>query len=307
MTDVELPSPVIGPSRTLGHFVDTAAFARFGTAYTAAMATLPAAEPSTIPTTAGLVRAYRFGSSSSVDGAPLVLLSGRDSSTPMWAPVLDGLIGLGRTTYSLDSVGGPGASTQTSPLDTAEKQAGWVAEAVRGLGVERAHLVGHSLGAWLAVQVARHRPDVVASVTAIDPPRVFTELRLGFVAAGVTASLGAVPDRLRRRLIGWIAGAPMSDDDPVDRLGWTSIETFRARQQPPQLPTPDDLAAIGVPLLVVLAGRSSVQDAEKAARGAAVVPGARVDVWPEAGHCLHAEDPARFVAGLADFLADLGA
>lgn len=304
MTDIENPSPVIGPSRTLGHFVDEAAFTRFSRAYAAAMATLPPFEVRTVETTAGRVRAYRFGSPAR-DGAPVVLLSGRDSSTPMWSPVLEGLVGLGRTTYSMDSVGGPGASTQTAPLDTAEKQAEWVAEAVRGLGIERAHLVGHSLGGWLGVQVAMHRPDVVASITAIDPPRVFTELRLGFIAAGITASVPAVPARLRRRLIGRIAGAPMSDDEPVDLLGWTSVQTFRARQAPPQLPRPSELAAVEVPLLVVLAGQSSVQDAARAARGAAAVPGSQVDVWPEAGHCLHAEDPGRFVGRLRTFLDGL--
>lgn len=307
--ELEFPSAVVGTSRTRGHFVDQGAFERFAAAYREAFAALPPAEARTIATAAGPVRAYRFdtGAPGAAGRTPVVLLAGRDSSTPMWAPVLDDLLDLGRPLYSLDSVGGPGCSAQTGPLDTTEQQAAWVAEAVTGLGLAPVHLVGHSLGGWLAAHVAMHRPDVVASVTVLDPPRVFTELRLGFVAAGLTAAVPVVPARLRRRLIAWIAGTPLSEDDPVDRLGWTSIQTFRARQQPPQLPSAEDLAAIDVPLLAVLAGRSSVQSAERAAAGAAVVPRAQVDVWPEAGHCLHAEEPARLATRLGEFLSGTGA
>lgn len=298
--EVEFPSAVVGASRTVGHFLDRSAFERYAAAYREATRVLPPAEASTVETASGLVRAYRFGDAvpGTTARVPIVLLSGRDSATPMWAPVLAELRALGRPLYSLDSVGGPGCSAQTGPLDTGEQQAAWVAEAVRGLGLERVHLVGHSLGGWLAVQVAMHRPDVLASVTVLDPPRVFTELGPGFVAAGLTASVPVVPARLRRRLLGWIAGAPMTETDPVDRLGWASIQTFRARQPPPHLPATADLAAIDVPLLVLLAGRSRVQRAHKAARGAAVVPGAQVEIWPDAGHCLHAEEPARLAARL---------
>lgn len=306
--DVQFPSPVIGASKTLGHFVDQVAFERYVEAYRAAAQLLPPAEARTVTTSFGLVQVYQFSSADTraTGRTPVVLMSGRDSATPMWAPALDDLLTMGRPLYALDSVGGPGCSSQARPLTTSQDQAAWVAEVVRGLGLGRVHLVGHSLGGWLATQVAIHHPDVLASVTTLDPPRAFTELSLKFVAAGLTASVPAVPARLRRSLIGWIAGAPMNQIDPIDRLGWTSIQTFRVRQQPPQLPDRADLSSIEAPMLAILAGRSRVHDAQKAARGTNAVPGAQVEIWSDVGHCLHAERPRRLAVRLQEFTDGLG-
>lgn len=304
-TEVAFPAPVIGPSRSLGHFVDAEAFERFTTAYREAALLLPDARACSLPTGAGVVRAYRFGPTGPTgpDAVPVMLISGRDASTPMWAPTLPDLLTLDRPVISLDSLGGPGCSSQTAPQRTAADQAAWVAEAIRGLGLERVHLVGHSLGGWLAVQVAAHHPEVLASVAALDPARTFAELSPGFVAAGLAASTSLVPAPWRRRLVRWIAGEPMSLADPVDRLGWASITCFRARQPAPRLPTAELLAALEVPVLAVLAGRSRVHDAARAERTARTVPGAVVEVWPDAGHCLHAEHPRRLAARLADHVS----
>jgi len=44
------------------------------------------------------------------------------------------------------------------------------------LGVERAHIVGHSIGACIALQLALDAPDVVASLALLEPP-VLTAVR----------------------------------------------------------------------------------------------------------------------------------
>lgn len=303
--DVEFPSARVRPSKTLGHYLDQAAFERFADVYRRAAATLPPAEARTIETSYGLVRCYRFTADGVTEPGrtPIVLLSGRNAATPMWAPALPALLALGRPIHAFDSIGEAGCSAQTAPLETIEHQTAWVAEALQGLELGRVHLVGHSLGGWLAAHVAMRRPELLASVTALDPPRVFTELSAGFVAAGLTASASVVPDAWRRRLLGWIAGGPITDSDPLGQLGWVGLKTFAVHQQPPQLPGADDLAGITTPLLAVLAGRSRVHDAEAAARGARRVPGARVELWPDAGHALHAEEPARLAELLGDFIA----
>lgn len=123
------------------------------------------------------------------------------------------------------------------------------------------------------------------------------------MAAGLTASASVVPDAWRRRLLGWIAGGPITESDSLAQLGWVGLETFAVHQQPPRLPAADDLATITTPLLAVLAGRSRVHDAQAAARGAGTVPGARVELWPDVGHALHAEEPARLADLLGDFIA----
>lgn len=63
------------------------------------------------------------------------------------------------------------------------------------------------------------------------------------------------------------------------------------------------LAAIDVPVLVL---HGSADDQCPPAHGAALaadIPGAQLAVWPDGGHNLMAEDPARFAAAIAHFAA----
>lgn len=306
--EVEFPSANVGASKSLGHFVDEAAFERFADAYRRAALELPSAVARTIETASGPVRCYRFtGAALDPSGrAPIVLLSGRNAATPMWAPAMDDLLALGRPLYSIDSLGEAGCSSQKAPLETVEDQVAWVAEALTQLGLREVHLVGHSLGGWLAAQVAMRRPALLGSVTTLDPPRVFTELSATFVLAGLAASSSTFPAAARRRMLGWIAGGPMVASDPLDQLGWAGLRGYRVRQLPPQLPSSTELGDVEVPLLAILAGRSRVHDAQAALRGAARVPGSQAEVWADVGHALHAEQPQRLAARLRTFVDSTG-
>lgn len=232
-------------------------------------------------------------------------MAGRNAATPSWAPVLPALLALGHPVVAVDSPGEAGCSVQTAPFDEPADQATWVAEAVRALGHEQVHLIGHSLGGWVAAQVAQHRPDVLATVTVLDPPSVFTRLSPRFVLAGLVSVLLPVP-ALRRRLLGWIAGgstdvAPVPAATDLEALGLTGLATFRVRQPPPARPDPAELRPRGVPSLAVLGGRSRVHDARVAAR-AATESGWVTEVWPDAGHTLHVDFPERLAAQLSPHL-----
>jgi hypothetical protein len=70
------------PGRKLGHFRSQRSYAHFLRVYQAGMAELPPGESTDVPTSFGTVRTYRFDGPSA--GAPVVLLPGRNASTPMW-------------------------------------------------------------------------------------------------------------------------------------------------------------------------------------------------------------------------------
>ncbi|WP_019348825.1 alpha/beta fold hydrolase, partial [Mycolicibacterium conceptionense] len=129
----------------LGAFVSETAFEHFLGAYRAGMATLPPFELFDVPTSFGTVRAYRFGGA--VAGAPVVLLPGRNASTPMYRTNLGPLLQQ-RTVYAIDLLGEAGLSVQHKSIRDAVDQAQWLDEALAGLGVEQAHLLGVSIGGW---------------------------------------------------------------------------------------------------------------------------------------------------------------
>jgi pimeloyl-ACP methyl ester carboxylesterase len=72
----------------------------------------PVSESTDVPTSFGTVRAYRFDGPSA--GPPVVLLPGRNASTPMWRVNIPALLEQ-RTVIGIDLLGEAGMSVQSKP------------------------------------------------------------------------------------------------------------------------------------------------------------------------------------------------
>lgn len=147
------------------------------------------------------------------------------------------------------------------------------ADDVAALLDSAAHLVGHSYGGVVTLLAAARRPDAVRSLTLIEPP-----------AFGVARGVPAV-----EQLIADIADAIVATDDPseyrsrflrafgypaeaVDLAG-RALEAARAShlERPPweaEIPL-DDLAAAGVPVLLVQGDWCPAPTSARARAGAA--------------------------------------
>ena len=265
--------------------------------YEEALRDLPPADESRfVETSYGRVCCYVFGENK---GTPLTLIAGRNAATPMWAPKVAALAAR-RRVICIDAIGEAGMSAQTAPLASPRDHATWVDETLDGLGVQTTHVVGASLGGWAAAHVALGS-DRVRSLTLVDPPSTFARLRPGFIAAGMLAQSPLVTERRRRRLLAWIAGGD-HDDSPQERLGIASLRGFRVGQAPPKRFTAEQLRAVNVPVLALIAGRSRVHDPAAAAVRAAVMPAGTVETWPDAGHAMNAQFPDRFNRRVLDFV-----
>jgi pimeloyl-ACP methyl ester carboxylesterase len=58
----------------------------------------------------------------------------------------------------------------------------------------------------------------------------------------------------------------------------------------------------GVPTLIVWGGRDGIIPAAHGAKAAAVLPGSRFELFEQAGHFPHCDEPARFTDLLLDFI-----
>jgi pimeloyl-ACP methyl ester carboxylesterase len=161
--------------------------------YRAGMAGLPLfGELSDVPTSFGTVRAYRFDGPSSALNTPVLLLPGRNASTPMYAVNLPPLLEH-RTVYSVDLLGEAGFSVQNQPITGPDDQAQWLDETLAGLALERAHLLGVSIGGWTATNCAVRRPGRVASLTLLDPAMTFAPIPIKAILASSPCSFPACP------------------------------------------------------------------------------------------------------------------
>jgi len=102
-------------------------------------------------------------------GEPIVFLHG-GVLTDWFGPLADELSRAG--SYRLVSYHRPGYGISTlSPQPiTMAGQADCCLALMRHLGIAKAHLVGHSIGACIALQTALQAPDAVASMALLEPP-----------------------------------------------------------------------------------------------------------------------------------------
>jgi pimeloyl-ACP methyl ester carboxylesterase len=273
----------------VGHFRSDAARESFLNVYRECLAVLPTyAESWDVSTAFGTVRVYRF------DGPPgrrpVVLLPGRNASTPMWAANLPALL-RHRTVFAVDLLGEPGLSVQQRPLTGSDDQAHWMGEVLAGLGLESAHLMGVSFGGWTACNYAIRRPGRAASLTLLDPVMTFARLPVRTMLAVAPMGLSGVPDAVRRRILRWISGgADVDDSVPEARLIAAASRDFVLRQPLPTLFTDDQLRTLDVPVLALIAGRSVIHDAEDAtARARNLLPRGEVELWADASHAISGE------------------
>ena len=150
----------------------------------AAEAGAAAPEPETIEAGGRRIRYLALGEG---EGTPIVFIHGFGGDLNNWQFNQEALAA-GRPTYALDL---PGHGGSTKDLAAERADVGALAAAVLDFmdakGIPKAHLVGHSLGGAIALDLALNHPDRVRSVTAICSAGLGPEIDMvyidGFMAA----------------------------------------------------------------------------------------------------------------------------
>jgi pimeloyl-ACP methyl ester carboxylesterase len=300
--DLAVPHVRIAPRvsrEKLGAFVSDAAFERFLATYRDGMAQLPPFSLTDVPTAFGTVRVYRFDGPA---GTPVVLLPGRNASTPMYRTNLPSLLQR-RTVYSVDLLGEAGLSVQARPLTGAADQAAWLDETLVGLGLERVHLLGVSIGGWTAVNHAVRRPGRAASLTLLDPVMTFAPLPVKTLLVSIGMFAPWMSERVRGRFHSWIAGGADIDPSlPEAALISAGSTEFVLRSPMPRQFTDAELRSLDLPVLALIAGRSVMLDAARAlARARDLLPRGQVELWPDASHAINGEYPDEIAERAATF------
>lgn len=102
------------------------------------------------------------------NGYPTILLHGSMSTSLTW--MNDGpLWGKSRRILAIDLPGEPGYSEARRPTLSSAEPEQWLNAVMDGLGLEKASLVGMSLGGWFAFRFATRYPERVAAIAGIVP------------------------------------------------------------------------------------------------------------------------------------------
>lgn len=258
------------------------------------------------------------------DGPPVLAVHGLGASKVSLLPVVAGLAGAGHRVLALD-LPGFGAS---DPVDDARYTQHAFAEAVLATldaaGIDRAMLVGNSLGGRVVVELALAEPDRVAGLGLLCPAVAFEEYAL------VRPVLRALPAHRAMGWARWPRLAPMVDRAlarmfadparvPADNLVAAREDFVAAMGHGPRrramaatmrqlaLERPGGfwpkLGGLRVPSLWIFGEADRLVHPGYADRVRAHAPGADVQRWADCGHVPQFEHPEAAVAALTRLAA----
>jgi pimeloyl-ACP methyl ester carboxylesterase len=253
----------------------------------------------------------------------VVLVHGIGDSSATWEPVMAAL-GRRHLVIAPDLLG-HGSSDKPRADYSVAAYANGIRDLLGVLDVERATLVGHSLGGGVAMQFAYQFPERTERLILVGSggagPDVTPVLR-AMTLPGAAGLLGLLQLPSARLSVGAVVGAlrllgtDLGRDAPdllrmVDALPDATaraafIRTLRAVVDwRGQVVTMLDRCYLtrGMPTLLVWGGRDAVVPVAHAHRAHAAMPGSRLEIFDDAGHFPFHSDAGRFVGLLEEFLS----
>jgi pyruvate dehydrogenase E2 component (dihydrolipoamide acetyltransferase) len=264
-----------------------------------------APEPEVVDASGRRIRYLALGEG---DGVPIVFIHGFGGDLNNWQFNQEALAD-GRPTFALDL---PGHGGSTKDLGGGHVHVGALAAAVLDFldakGIARAHLVGHSLGGAIALDLALNHAERVASVTAICSAGLGPEINMdyidGFMQAKRRKQLQPVLEML-------VADASMVSREMIeDVLKFKRLDgvdaalnriidaTFAGGQQSLQLT--GRLTEITVPIQIIWGRQDRIIPVGHSKGLPSNVP---VHVFDEAGHMVHMEKAAEVNELIQSFVA----
>jgi pimeloyl-ACP methyl ester carboxylesterase len=212
------------------------------------------------------------------DVPPLLLFHGSGANAAMWMRDVVAWAEHFRC-YAVDMIGEPGLSAPSRPPLASDAHALWLDDVMAGLGLQRASIVGVSLGGWLALDYATRRPQRAEKLALLCP---------GGVGRQKSTVLFALPLLFlgrwgRRRLMRFVLGR---DSEAAPFMSLT-FKHFRPRRE--RLPVFGDAALkrLTMPVLAIVGARDVLLDSRATKRRLeANVKTAGVRLLPAAGHLI---------------------
>jgi pimeloyl-ACP methyl ester carboxylesterase len=272
----------------------------------------------------GYRRAFLMGGS----GPALLFIHGIGDSSETWRQVLPEL-SRDHTVVAPDLLG-HGASDKPRADYSIAAYACGMRDLLSVLDIDRATVVGHSLGGGVAMQFAYQFPERCERLVLVSTGGIGRDVSLALRAASapgadivlplLTPLAELAPIARSLRLLGSLLkrlGSPLGEDaddiiagyrrlrDPFARSAF--LRTLRAVVDPGgQVVTMLDRSylAENMPTMLISGVRDPVIPFRHTEVAHAAMPGSRLSVFPGAGHFPHHHDPEHFIAVLRTFLAE---
>ncbi len=266
----------------------------------------------------GYQRAFRMAG----NGPPLLLIHGIADSSATWSPVLD-LLAERHTVIAPDLLGHGDSEKPRADYAVGAYACG-MRDLLSVLDTDRVTVVGHSLGGGIAMQFAYQFPERCERLVLVNSAGVGRDvhplLRLASGPVAAETSLAIATSAPAQRAVRLAApllkvGLRLGGDFEYVLERYQSLTSATARKAfvrtlragvdlRGQVITMLDRCYLtaGMPTLIVWGAQDHVIPVEHALIAHEAMPGSQLEIFEQAGHFPHHEDPERFVKSIEAFL-----
>jgi len=260
-------------------------------------------------------------------GPPLLLLHGYSDSADTWRPAMDVLRRRGHRARAVDMPGFGRAQRLDRERPVLEQLDEFVAGALRTLAADSTEgsvvVVGNSLGGCQAIRAAQNADLPIGGIVPIAPAgldlarwiraiqtaspiQMLLRTPVPLPTWAIRAAVGqayrtmafARPRAVAGRSVAAFTSHVSTKRDVVRILG-TGSRLY------PEITSPFQLERVRCPTLVVWGERDAMVYSRGAQKLLDQVPGSRLELIPDCGHCPQIEARDRFVAVLLEFVSEL--
>lgn len=224
-----------------------------------------------------------FAIAAGATSAPtLILLHGSSMNSAMWIQDMQKFSSSFRV-IAPDLPGEPGRSVEAQLSFETSAYCDWLADVFDGLSIQRAALMGISLGAWLAIKFAIKNPDRASKLVLLCPAGVGSQnVEFKDIALSLLSKGEAGVDELYVRING---GNPI----PEIMLNYQKLIAlgFNSRKEPIPMFSDCELKLLTMPSLLFFGKKDILLNAKEATeRYGRLVSNSKVTMLPEKGHSL---------------------
>lgn len=252
-------------------------------------------------------------------GSPIILLHGGNGSIEFWLYNIAALAAHHRV-YAFDMVGS-GKSDYPDRSYSLADQAEFLGGFMSALKIDRATLIGNSMGGGVALEFTNLYPDLVDKLVLVDSMGFGTEISLGIRLITLPAVVSLlrpgrwmIPAMLRSNFYDskqlppeWLElrykiFAISGRNRVILRIGQSN---FNLAGVLPQVYRPilDSLPNISQPTLIIWGEYDRIIPVKHAHIAAAGIPNSQLHIFPDCGHHPYLEYPDRFNRLVLDFIA----
>lgn len=248
----------------------------------------------------------RYAEQGNADGLPVILLHGYGDSSASYSRVMP-LMDAKYRIFALDQRGHGESDRPASGYQFADFAADVVAF-MDALNLKKAVIVGHSMGSFVAQQVAVGAPERVEKLVLIgSAPTVRNEVVLG-LQKDVNALKDPVSlDFIREFQYGTVYRKPpdefmnriIAESRKLPARVWREVMTGMLAAD-----SKSQLGKIKTPTLILWGDKESIFQRQEQNELAAAIPNSVFKVYTGVGHCPNWENPEQVVKDLEEFIAN---